>query len=144
MLTAGIVDAGITGNTNNWLSVTALNQDEWQSFQEAIRHVVPMFFAYAILGAVMSVCRFFKDHFRQEPFHASKLTLGILRDIAWTVALMCGAFWLSRGSHYFCLCIVLMCGLHGYKWTSRLVDSAVYKYFGVERRRNNRGRKNGN
>jgi len=113
-----------------------VTQDEINNFWDSLKVILPVFIAYAIFGGVVSMCRFFERHYHKEPFKLSKLIIGNIRDIAWTIALVAGALYFSHGNHMFCLCATVIGSLKGYRWTSQIVDSAIYKYFGIERRRN--------
>ena len=113
-----------------------VTHDEINNFWDTLKIILPVFLAYALFGAVVSMCRFFERHFHKEPFHLSKLIIGNIRDVAWTLALAAGALWLSHGNHFCCLFAVIIGSLKGYRWTSQIIDAAIYKYFGIERRRN--------
>ena len=111
-----------------------MSQNEWQSFWETVRGVLPVYFAYALGSLVLSFCTFLDRHYGKEAFSLAKLILGMFRDMVWGLVLMCGGMWVGHNNHYLTAFIVSIGVLRGYRWTFDLIDAVLWKRYGVGRR----------
>lgn len=111
-----------------------MSQNEWQSFWETVRRVLPIYFAYALGSMVLSFCTFLDRHYSKEAFSLAKLILGMFRDMVWGLVLMCGGMWVGHNNHYLTAFIVSIGVLRGYRWTFDLIDAVLWKRYGVGRR----------
>ena len=111
-----------------------MSQNEWQSFCESVTSVLPMYMAYALGTLVLSFCTFLDRHYGKEAFSLAKFLIGMFRDLVWGTVLMCGGMWIGHCNHYLTAFIVSIGVLRGYRWTFDVIDTVLWKRYGVGQR----------
>ena len=76
--------------------------DFWASLKTTLLAILPLIFS----SAVVSVVRFFENHWRAEPFKLSKLVVGIFIDTVYGTLI--GGVALAAGRH-----VLIACALSG-------------------------------
>lgn len=110
-----------------------MSQNEWQSFCDSAKGVLPIYIGYAIGSLVLSFCTFLDRHYGKEAFSLAKFLIGMFRDLVWGLVLMCGGMWVGHNNHYLTAFIVSIGVLRGYRWTFDVIDTVLWKRYGVRR-----------
>ena len=110
-----------------------MSQNEWQSFCDSAKGVLPIYIGYAIGSLVLSFCTFLDRHYEKEAFSLAKFLIGMFRDLVWGLVLMCGGMWVGHNNHYLTAFIVSIGVLRGYRWTFDVIVTVLWKRYGVRR-----------